>query len=109
VAERSKARVFGRSVSGIMDSNPAGDRMSVSCEYCVLLEVCATSNPSSRDFYQMWLVVCDLETLRMKRPWPALGCCASEKKNLEYAFSGIVKLNKLFGEISEGYSPRDVV
>jgi hypothetical protein len=25
-----------------------------------------------------WVViVCDLETSRMKRPWPALGCCAS--------------------------------
>jgi hypothetical protein len=27
------------------------------------------------------VTVCDLETSRMRRPWPALGCCASQKKN----------------------------
>jgi len=33
-------------------------------------------------FYQIWcVVVCDLETWRMRRPWPTLGCCA-KKKNL---------------------------
>jgi hypothetical protein len=35
VAARSKAWVCGRSLAGIVDSNPAGG-MDVSCEVCVL-------------------------------------------------------------------------
>jgi hypothetical protein len=31
--------------------------------------------------YRLWcVVVCDLETSRMRRPWAALGCSATEKK-----------------------------
>jgi hypothetical protein len=37
VAARSKAWVYGRSLAGIVGSNSAGARMSVSCECCVLL------------------------------------------------------------------------
>jgi hypothetical protein len=36
VAARSKALVCGRSLAGIVGANPAGVRMSVSCECCVL-------------------------------------------------------------------------
>jgi len=33
--------------------------------------------------YRLWcVVVCDLETSRMRRPWPALGRSATKKKNL---------------------------
>ena len=35
VAERSKARVYGRSLAGIAGSNPAGAWMVVRCECCV--------------------------------------------------------------------------
>ena len=32
--------------------------------------------------YRLWcVVVCDLETSRMRRPWPALGSSATETKN----------------------------
>jgi len=32
---------------------------------------------------RLWcVVVCDLETSRMRRPWPALGRSVTEKKNL---------------------------
>jgi hypothetical protein len=32
------------------------------------------------DSYRLWYVaVCDLETSRMRRPWPALGRSATEK------------------------------
>jgi len=32
--------------------------------------------------YRLWcVVVCDLKTSRMRRPWPALGRSATEKKN----------------------------
>jgi len=31
--------------------------------------------------YRLWCVVeCDLETSRMRRPWPTGGCCAKRKK-----------------------------
>ena len=36
VAARSKVWVCGRSLAGIMGSNPVGAWMSVSCECCVL-------------------------------------------------------------------------
>ena len=36
VAARSKAWVFGRSLGGIVGSNPSGGWISVSCECCVL-------------------------------------------------------------------------
>jgi len=30
--------------------------------------------------YRMWyFVVCDLETSKMRRPWPTGGCCAKKK------------------------------
>jgi len=31
--------------------------------------------------YQLWcVIVCDLETSRMRRPWPNGGCCARRKE-----------------------------
>jgi hypothetical protein len=44
--------------------------------------------------YRLWcVVVCDLETSRMRRPWPALGLSATAKKNalLKFAVHFIVK------------------
>jgi hypothetical protein len=38
VAARSEAWVCGRSLAGIMGSNPTGARMFVSCKCCVLSE-----------------------------------------------------------------------
>ena len=36
----------------------------------------------------MWCVImCDVVTSRMRWPWPALGCCAREKKVLVYSVS----------------------
>jgi hypothetical protein len=33
--------------------------------------------------FRLWcIIVCDLETSRMRRPWPALGCCATERENM---------------------------
>jgi hypothetical protein len=44
VAVKSMAWVYGRSLAGIAGSNPAGGKMSVSCEYfvCCQVEVSAT-------------------------------------------------------------------
>jgi len=62
---------------------PPGAWMFVCCECCVLsgrglydeLITCP------EEFYRLWCVVaCDLETSRMRRPWPALSRSATEIK-----------------------------
>ena len=54
--------------------------MSVSYEYRQV-EVSATDRffvqRSSTDSH---VIVCDLETSRMRRSWPALGCCVGGKR-----------------------------
>ena len=82
VAERSKASVCGRSLAEIAGSNTAGD-MDVCCECCVISgkDLCDGPIPRPEKPYRLWCVfVCDLETSRMRRLWPALGCCARRKE-----------------------------
>jgi hypothetical protein len=53
--------------------------LSVSCECCVLSGkgLCDELIPRPEESYRLWcVVVCVLETSRMRRPWTALGCCA---------------------------------
>jgi hypothetical protein len=55
----------------------------ICCECCVLSRrgFCnkLITNPES---YQLWcVIVCDLETSRMSRPWPALGHSSTGKQN----------------------------
>ena len=69
---------------------PPGVWMSVCCECCVLSGrgLCDVPIPCPEEAYRLWcVVVCDLETSRMRRPWPELGCCAREKKSCQ-AFYG---------------------
>ena len=41
--------------------------------------------------YRLWcVVVCDLETSRMRRPWPVLGRSATEKKKYIYSNSILI-------------------
>jgi len=50
--------------------------MCVYCECCVLSGRGLCDEPITRpeESYSLWrVVVCDLETSRMSRPWPALG------------------------------------
>ena len=66
---------------------------------CVCVECCVMSGRGLCDgqvtrpeeSYRMCcVVVCDLETSRMRRPWPALGRSATGKKRLTFApFSSI--------------------
>jgi len=61
-----------------------GAWMSVSCESCVLWGIDLIDELISRpeEPYRLWcVVVCDLETLWMRRPWPALGRSATKKKS----------------------------
>jgi hypothetical protein len=82
--KRSKASVYGRSLAGIAGSNAAGGM-----DGCPLWVLCVLSGgglcdgpiPRPEEFCRLWcVIVCDLETSRMRRPWPTLGCCARRKE-----------------------------
>ena len=54
--------------------------MSVCCECCVLSGrgLCDALIIRPEESYRLWcVVVCDLETSRLRRPWPALGRSAT--------------------------------
>ena len=57
--------------------------MFVCCECPVLSGrgLCDELITRPEDYRLQCVVVCDLETLRIRRPWPALGRSATEKKN----------------------------
>ena len=62
---------------------PPGAWMFVCCEFCVLSGrgFCEELITRPEESYRLWCVVlCDLETSRMRRPWPALGRSATRKK-----------------------------
>jgi hypothetical protein len=72
----------GRSIAGIASSNPVRGMDVFVFDSCVLSDTGLRDWPITRpgDFYRLWcVIVCDLETSRMRRPWPALGCCAKRK------------------------------
>ena len=74
VAERSKAWVCSRSPAGIAGSNPAGG-MDV-CLLCVLSGrgLCDGLITRPEESYRLWcVIVCDLETSRLRRLKPANG------------------------------------
>jgi len=82
VAGRSEVWVCGRSLAEILGSNSARAWLSVCCKCCVESGrgVCDELITRPDKSYCLWcVVVCQLETSRMKKPWPALGCSA--KKN----------------------------
>ena len=78
----------------LRDRIPSGPRMSVCCE-CWMLSgrgLCDGPIPRAEESHRLWCVtVCDLETSWIRRPWPALGCCAREKDT--YVDFGLVLIN----------------
>ena len=64
---------------------PPGAWMFVCCECCVLSGrgLCDELITRPEKSYRLWcVVVCDLETSRIRRPWPALGRRATAKKKI---------------------------
>jgi len=62
---------------------PPGAWIFVCCECCVLSGrgLCDELIARPEESYRLWwVVVCDLETSRMRRPWSALGRSATGKK-----------------------------
>ena len=63
---------------------PPGAWMFVCCKCCVLSGrgLCDELITCPEGSYRLWcVVVCDLVTSRMRRPWPALGSSAIGEKN----------------------------
>jgi hypothetical protein len=90
VAEGSNATVYGSSLTGTAASNPVW--LTAVClffEFCVLSCRSLCDGPITRpeESYRLWYaLMCDLETLRMRRLWAALGCWArkSSSQTLNY-------------------------
>jgi hypothetical protein len=73
------ARVYRRSLAGIVGSNPAGGMMSVSCECCVLSELSASGwSIVQRNPTECGVSECDHEASITRRPWPTRDCCAMQ-------------------------------
>ena len=81
VAARSKTQVCGRSPEDIVGSNPTGG-MDVCYECCVLSGrgLCDGLITRPEESYRLSCVVCDLETLCLRRPCPT-GGLLRQKKN----------------------------
>ena len=83
VAARSKAWVCGRSLVGIVGSNPAGG-MDVCLLWvgvvCCQVEVSASRlSLVQRSPTECGVSECDREASIMRRPWPTRGYCAMKK------------------------------
>jgi len=62
---------------------PPGEWIFVCCERCVLSGrgLCDELITFPEESYRLWcVVVCDIETSKMRRPWPALGRSTTGKK-----------------------------
>jgi len=78
---------------------PLGTWMFVCCEWCVLSGrgLCDELIIRLEESYRLWcVVVCDLETSRKRRPWPALGHSATRKKTLYYAYDTYLFLKRYY-------------
>ena len=63
---------------------PPGAWMFASCECCCVLSgrgLCDELITRPEESYRLWcVIVCDLETSRTRKPWPALGRSVTAKK-----------------------------
>ena len=74
---------------------PSGAWIFVCCDCCVLSGrgICDELITRRGESYRLWcVVVCDLETSRMRRPWPALGRSTTAKIKFREAVFGVAIL-----------------
>jgi len=109
VAAPSKAWVCGRSPAEIVGSNPTGTWMSVCCECCVFSGrgLCDELITRPGKSYRLWcVVVCDVETSWMGRPWPP-GRLSRQKQTNKYMMNiklvTYINLNKSNVNYSKGF------
>ena len=59
--------------------------ISVLSVVCCQIDLCGGPIPGQEGSYRLWCVtMCGLETPKMRRPWPALGCYARQKNKTAY-------------------------
>jgi hypothetical protein len=92
VKGRGQARVCSRSIAGIAGSNPAGSRISVSCECCVLSGrgFCVGLITRPEAFYRMWCVWVRSWRLDREGHDPNTGRSAIEDREKERVSEGTV-------------------
>jgi hypothetical protein len=76
---------------------PLGAWMSVCCDCCMLLGrgLCDELITLPEESYRLWwVVVCDLETSWMRRPWPTGGCCTRNKQCAVFIYLNLVKCSR---------------
>jgi hypothetical protein len=68
------------------------------CSKCCVLSgrgLCDELITRPEESYRLWcVVVVDLETSRMRRPWPTGGCCAKIKKEEKNKKNSLSRQNK---------------
>ena len=97
-----RAGPSGRSPSEIVGSNLTGGM-----DICLLwllsgIGFCDELIAHPEESYQLWCVVCDLETLWMRRPWPNGGCCTKNKHGYKvwWIFPDVLKGHNAFVLVS---------
>jgi len=92
VAEQSKAWVCGRSLAGIVGSNPTGGHGCLLFVVCCQLEVSVSGwSLVQRSPTECGVSECDRESLIMKRPWPTGGGRLLRRGNKQYESIGFKK------------------
>jgi hypothetical protein len=87
----SKARVCGLSPAGVVVFNPA-----VGIDVCLVSVgvlsgrgLCDEPITRPEESYRLWcFIVCDIETSRIRRDWPALGCSITGNKFVRCSLAG---------------------
>jgi len=98
---RSKAQVCGRSLAEIVGSNPTGGHGCLSV-VCVLsgTGLCYELITHLEESHLLWcVVVCDLETPCMRRPWPTGGLYAKKKILENFCDSNMLIFNIILTKI----------
>jgi len=70
----------------IVGSNPTRGK-DVCSDFCLLSDrvLCDELITRPEESYRLWcVVVCDLETSWIRRPWPIVGCCSKNKQRYDY-------------------------
>jgi hypothetical protein len=88
--------------------------MFVCCECCVLsgTRLCNEMITRPEESYRLWCVVlCDLETSTMRRPWPAFGRSATGRKrklHLVGCFHNYIRIHRFMnvGSVCMSHFPR---
>ena len=91
LAARSKAQACGRLPAEIVVSNPTGGMdVYLLGVVCVLSSrgLCDVLITRPEESYKLWcVVVCDLKTSWMRRPWPTECCCAQKNTMFHFTFT----------------------